>query len=108
MWLPETDPLAGFPLLVSTELVTLVVREKSVREIFRLYSPARQSAPACAMQDECRKQTRASAYRGFFNICVNKRVENSGSSKANYTVLSMLERFAQFRCSLSTNTFAAE
>lgn len=41
----------------------------------------------------------------IFNICVDKRVENSRSSNANYTVLSTLERFAQFLCSLSTNKF---
>ena len=43
----------------------------------------------------------------IFNICVEKDVENNKSSKANYTFLSTLERFAQFLCSLSTNKFEA-
>lgn len=63
--------------------------------------PKRLSPAVPAMQDECRKQARKVCASRIFNICVDKRVENSRSSKANYTILSMVERFAQFLCSLT-------
>jgi hypothetical protein len=36
-----------------------------------------------------------------FNICVDKHVEKRASSTANYTILSIVERFAQFLCKLA-------
>jgi hypothetical protein len=33
-----------------------------------------------------------------FNTCVDKRVEKGASRKANYTIVSILARFALFLC----------
>jgi hypothetical protein len=44
--------------------------------------------------------------REVFNTSVDKYVENGGFSRANYTLLSTLTRFAPFRCKqLCCSTF---
>ena len=46
----------------------------------------------------CRIDAEIFLFREVFNTCVDKFVEKLASSKANYTILSTLTRFAQFRC----------
>jgi hypothetical protein len=49
-------------------------------------------------QDVCRISIQIFLLREVFNTSVDKFVEKLASSAANYTLLSILTRFAQFRC----------
>jgi hypothetical protein len=48
--------------------------------------------------DVCRISTEIFLLREVFNTGVDKFVEKYASSQANYTLLSILNRFALFRC----------
>src|SRR5450432_2635301 len=49
-------------------------------------------------QDACRIYTKIFPPHEVFNTCVDKFVEKAARRKANYTVLSTLNRFALFLC----------